>query len=173
MSNSNSYTIIFLDWDGTMLSQRTANHGETVTAPDGPTRDGYIFTAWSRDLSSVTEDMFVIALYEKDNTNALPVYFVDADGGIVLTAYVTEAVPQAPAWENHTFFDWITEDANLDNGITIRATYTDDMPTETPTVSYQPSVLSPRKVFRDGQIFILMPDNSMYDAHGKRIELHL
>ena len=60
-----TYTVFFLDWDGTELKKETVSEGQDATAPADPVRDGYKFIGWNRDFSNVTEDMIVIAEYEK------------------------------------------------------------------------------------------------------------
>ena len=59
------YTVIFKNWDGTVLKTETVKEGSSATAPDDPTRDGYVFTGWDIDFSNVTNDLIVTAQYEK------------------------------------------------------------------------------------------------------------
>jgi len=59
----NTYTVTFLDHDGTELLQQTVNHGSTATAPLPPIRIGHAFSAWDTDFSTVTEDLTVTAMY--------------------------------------------------------------------------------------------------------------
>ena len=60
-----TYTVIFKDWDGTTLKTQNVEDGASATAPDDPTRDGYVFTGWDIDFSNVTNDLIVTAQYEK------------------------------------------------------------------------------------------------------------
>lgn len=56
-------TVTFVDWDGTVLSTQTVEYGKAATAPDYPTRDGYVFTTWDKNFDAVTEDITVTAQY--------------------------------------------------------------------------------------------------------------
>ncbi len=67
----NTYTVTFIDHDGTQLSQQTIDHGNMAIAPSEPIRMGYVFTGWDKDFKAVTEDLTVTALYEID-TPILP-----------------------------------------------------------------------------------------------------
>lgn len=58
--------VVFVDWDDTVLKEaQTVNYGEAAIAPEDPTREGYKFTGWDKNFSSVKEDMTIKAQYEK------------------------------------------------------------------------------------------------------------
>ena len=61
-----TYTVTFKDWDGTTLKTEMVEEGTSVTAPNNPSRDGYIFTGWDKDFSNVTSDLIVTAQYTKN-----------------------------------------------------------------------------------------------------------
>ena len=42
----NTYTVSFNSNDGSTVDNITVNHGEKVTAPEAPTKDGYAFAGW-------------------------------------------------------------------------------------------------------------------------------
>ena len=62
------YSVIFKDYDGTVLSTQSVKEGTAATAPKNPTRDGYEFTGWDKSFSKVTSDITVTAMYEKIST---------------------------------------------------------------------------------------------------------
>jgi uncharacterized repeat protein (TIGR02543 family) len=62
----NTYTVTFVDFDGTVLGTDTANWNTAATAPTDPTREGYTFTGWDADFSSVTAEMTVTAQYTEN-----------------------------------------------------------------------------------------------------------
>ena len=63
-----TYTVRFLDWNGTVLDTQTINHGSNATPPPNPTRDGYTFSGWSGNYTNVTTDVDIIAQYTKNSS---------------------------------------------------------------------------------------------------------
>ncbi|MBQ9743367.1 MAG: InlB B-repeat-containing protein, partial [Ruminococcus sp.] len=59
----NKYTVTFVDWDGTVLKSDSVEYGSAATAPAAPTRDGYEFTCWDIDFTSITSTITVTAQY--------------------------------------------------------------------------------------------------------------
>ena len=70
-------TVVFQDWDGTVLSTQTVSYGSAATKPMAPSRRGYTFSGWSAGFSNVTSDMTIVAEYE---INTYTVSFYDVDG---------------------------------------------------------------------------------------------
>jgi uncharacterized repeat protein (TIGR02543 family) len=60
----NQYTATFKDYDGETLGTSTVNYLTSAVAPADPERDGYTFTGWDTDFSSMTADITVTATYE-------------------------------------------------------------------------------------------------------------
>ena len=58
-----TYTVIFKDHDGTVLKTETVESGNSATAPEDPTREGYIFIGWDKAFDNITEDIVVNAEY--------------------------------------------------------------------------------------------------------------
>lgn len=63
----NTYQVIFLDWDGTILDVQKVRYQKDAEAPEEPTREGYTFTGWDKDFTNVTADLVVTAQYTKDD----------------------------------------------------------------------------------------------------------
>ena len=63
-----TYTVRFLDWNGTVLDTQTINHGSNATPPPNPTRDGYTFSGWSGNYTNVTANVDIIAQYTKNSS---------------------------------------------------------------------------------------------------------
>jgi uncharacterized repeat protein (TIGR02543 family) len=59
----NQYTITFDSAGGSAVAEITDDYGATITAPSAPTRDGYTFTGWDKDIpeSMPAEDMTITA----------------------------------------------------------------------------------------------------------------
>ena len=65
------YTVTFMDWDGTILSEQVVDFGTDAIAPTTPVREGYTFKGWDKDFSNVQSDLIVIAQYEKNPESAV------------------------------------------------------------------------------------------------------
>ena len=59
-----TFTVRFVDWDDTLLKKQTVEKGKDATAPEDPTRDGYVFIGWDKDYTDVQSDLIVTALYK-------------------------------------------------------------------------------------------------------------
>ncbi len=59
--------ISFYDYDGgNLLATSIYNYGAKVILPETPTRTGYIWQGWSKNITYATENMTVYGLWEKD-----------------------------------------------------------------------------------------------------------
>ena len=67
----NTYTVVWQDWDGTVLDVQTVVEGQTAQAPADPVREGYTFTGWDTDFGCITGDTVVTALYEANEPVAV------------------------------------------------------------------------------------------------------
>lgn len=70
------YTVVFSDYDGTVLKTQTVAKGENATAPVNPEREGYIFTGWDNTFINVQDNISVTAQYVENSDG--PVIFVDS-----------------------------------------------------------------------------------------------
>lgn len=109
-SCSKKYTVTFVDHDGTTLKEETIKKGTTITEPSDPTRDGYTFVGWDNDLSNITSDIIVNAVYKK---NQYTITF-DTDGGSIIDAYTLDynsfvIAPNNPTKEGYVFIGWDKE----------------------------------------------------------------
>ncbi|WP_181918734.1 S8 family serine peptidase [Wenzhouxiangella sediminis] len=59
----NTYTVTFVDFDGTVLDTQTVDHGSAAIAPADPVRPNYTFTGWDVAFDNVTGDLTVTAQY--------------------------------------------------------------------------------------------------------------
>lgn len=76
--NENIVTIIFKDYDGSVLKEEKLKKGEDGTAPEKPVRDGFVFIKWDTSYENVMTDIIVTAIYEEINE---PTFVVDEVNG--------------------------------------------------------------------------------------------
>ena len=60
----NTYTVRFVDFDGSVIDTQTVNWNTGATAPANPSREGFTFIGWDTDYDPVTSDLTVTAQYE-------------------------------------------------------------------------------------------------------------
>ena len=133
--NANQYTITFDTNGGSDIAPITQDYGTEITAPDNPTRKGYTFKGWDKEIPETmpAENMTVKAQWE---INQYTISF-DTNGGSEIAPitqdYGTEiTAPDKPTRKGYTFKGWdkeIPETMPAEN-ITITARWKD---TEKPT----------------------------------------
>ena len=133
--NTNKYTITFDTNGGSEIAPITQDYGTEITAPDSPTRKGYTFKGWDKEIPKTmpAENITVKAQWE---INQYTITF-DTNGGSEIAPitqdYGTEiTAPDNPTRKGYTFKGWdreIPETMPAEN-ITITARWKD---TEKPT----------------------------------------
>ena len=63
MYTINTYTVTFVNSNGTVLGTSTVEYGSAASAPTNPRRAGYRFTGWSAPFGTITGDVTVTAQY--------------------------------------------------------------------------------------------------------------
>ncbi len=86
LPSANTYTVNFVDWDGSILSSQAVGYGEAAVAPADPTRDNYKFTGWDKDFTNVTGNLTIIAEYVPNTYNVT----VNQTAGGTTSASATE-----------------------------------------------------------------------------------
>ena len=133
--NTNKYTITFDTNGGSEIAPITQDYGTEITAPDNPTRKGYTFKGWDKEIPETmpAENITVKAQWE---INQYTIAF-DTNGGSEIAPitqdYGTEiTAPDNPTRKGYTFKGWdkeIPKTMPAEN-ITITARWKD---TEKPT----------------------------------------
>ncbi len=126
-----TFTVTFVDYDGTVLKTETVEEGKGATAPTASIREGYTFVGWDKEFDEVTEDITVKAVYvDSDPAGTYTVTFYDYDGTTVLgTSTVTEGKaatpPTNPSKSGATFLGWNGNYANVTKNESVVAVYDD------------------------------------------------
>ena len=60
----NTYTVTFIGKDGSVLKTEDVQYGQDATPPTPPDVEGYTFTGWSAEYTSVKANLEITAIYE-------------------------------------------------------------------------------------------------------------
>jgi uncharacterized repeat protein (TIGR02543 family)/LPXTG-motif cell wall-anchored protein len=120
----NTYTVTFVDYDGTEIDEQTIDWNEAADAPDDPAREGHTFAGWDTDFDAVTRNLTVTATY---TINTFTVEFVDFDGTVLDTQTVdwntAATAPDDPERDGYEFTGWDIDFDAVTENLTVRATY--------------------------------------------------
>ena len=135
-SANTEYTVIFKDWDGTVLSEKTYRLGDKVTAPANPTRAAddactYAFAGWNKTVVDCDGDATYTATYTQTYIN-YTVVFQNWDGTVLSSntyhwgdTVTSPARPTRPEDANYkySFSGWDKPVVNCAGNATYTATY--------------------------------------------------
>ena len=107
--NTNKYTITFDTNGGSEIAPITQDYGTTITAPAAPTREGYTFIGWDRDIPT-TMPAENVTITAKWKVNSYTITF-DTAGGSEIASITQDygtaiTVPESPTREGYTFIGW-------------------------------------------------------------------
>ena len=109
---ANTYTITFDTAGGSEIAPITQEYGTVITAPEAPTREGYTFIGWDKEIPTTmpAENMTVTAQWE---INRYTITF-DTAGGSEITPITQDygtaiTAPADPTREGYTFIGWDKE----------------------------------------------------------------
>ena len=109
---ANTYTITFDTAGGSEIAPITQDYGTVITAPETPTREGYTFIGWDKEIPTTmpAENMTVTAQWE---INQYTITFDTAGGSEIapiMQDYGTNITsPADPTREGYTFIGWDRE----------------------------------------------------------------
>ena len=75
------FCVIFKDYDDSIIDVQYIIENNSANEPSAPHRDGYLFIGWDKDFSKVTENLVVIAKYEKSSSPTISVENITAKAG--------------------------------------------------------------------------------------------
>ena len=109
---ANTYTITFDTAGGSEIAPITQDYGTVITAPEAPTREGYTFIGWDKEIPTTmpAENMTVTAQWK---INRYTITF-DTAGGSEITPITQDygtaiTAPADPTREGYTFMGWDRE----------------------------------------------------------------
>lgn len=122
----NKYTVTFMDGEKVLAAFTNVPHGDTVTAPEVPEKDGKTFSKWDKDFSKVTSDLTINAVYDVDT---FTVTFKDGEKVLETQTVEYEAAATAPDTarlsppEGMHFAKWDKDFSKVTESIEVSAVY--------------------------------------------------
>lgn len=122
----NKYTVTFMDGEKVLATFTNVTHGDTVTAPEVPEKDGKTFSKWDKDFSKVTSDLTINAVYDVDT---FTVTFKDGEKVLETQTVEYEAAATAPDTarlsppEGMHFAKWDKDFSKVTESIEVSAVY--------------------------------------------------
>lgn len=161
-----SYTVTFVDYNGSILKTETVDYGNQATPPDNPTREHYVFSGWDTDYSNVTTNVTVRATYRPADYT---VKFIGWNGAVLKTEtviYQNDATaPTPPEREGYVFDRWSHDFTNVSSNLDVTAIYiqkeytvtfvdSDDSVLKTETVKHGNAATPPANPTKEGYTFV-------------------
>lgn len=122
----NKYTVTFMDGEKVLKAFTNVTHGDTVTAPEVPKKDGKTFKGWDKDFSNVTSDLTINAVYD---VHTFTVTFKDGEKVLETQTVEYEAAATAPDTarlsppEGMHFAKWDKDFSKVTENIEVSAVY--------------------------------------------------
>ena len=118
------FTVIFLDEDQNQIKEEKVKYKESATAPTLDLEEGYELTGWSKDFSSVTEDLVLEPIVKKIKYT---VKFIDTDGTVLKEVTVahgnTASFGGDPKKTGYNFIGWDQDIKNIKSNMEVKAKY--------------------------------------------------
>lgn len=165
-----TYTVKFLNWDGSVISETVYNSGSTVTQPATPQRAAdetytYTFAGWDKEVTACTADAVYTAVYTPSYID-YTVTFKNWDGSVIAenTYHYGDAVtaPATPEKEadktyTYTFAGWDKTVTACTGDAVYTATYTPVYIDYTVTFQNADGTLISTNTYHYGET-VLIPD---------------
>lgn len=122
----NKYTVTFMDGEKVLETFTNVPHGDTVTAPEVPEKDGKTFSKWDKDFKNITSDLTINAVYDVDT---FTVTFKDGEKVLETQTVEYEAAATAPDTarlsppEGMHFAEWDKDFSKVTEDIEVSAVY--------------------------------------------------
>ena len=177
----NKYVIDFVGEDNILLQRDTLDYGSLPifrgTLPSKPSTDEYTysFVGWTPNITEVVGQATYTAVFDSI-LNMYTIMFLNSDSSLLqldTVAYgsMPEYRGEDPVKPNEdeyffVFTGWNPEVVAVTGNATYIATY-ESHGTGVETID---ETKKPLKVWRDGKMYILLPDGRIFDSTGKKVE---
>lgn len=114
-----TYTVTYVDWDGTEISRQQVVQGETASLPENPSREHYRFMGWDTGNTNVRSDMIITAQYEKETYTVVWVDWSRQNFAIDSYTYDDELLePSLEEVEGYELVGWTDENGEVPEKVT-------------------------------------------------------
>ncbi len=111
-----TYTVVFKDYDGSVISSEVLGYGSEINVPEDPSRPSdieydYTFAGWKglEESMKVTGDVTFTAIYT-EKIRSYTVVFRDCDGSMISTSVQEYGslviLPEQPSWPSDAKYDY-------------------------------------------------------------------
>ena len=120
-----TYTVTFVNYDGTTLTTSMVNSGEDATPPTNPSKSGADFLGWTGNYTNVTKNETVRAVYS-DEKNVIIAHSVSGTaGGTVTVLFEITGKVKACGFDFALFYDAGLEIVSYDNDLDLDVVFND------------------------------------------------
>ena len=157
LSNCVTYSVKFINYDGSVLLEQSYIYGDTISVPSNPTRPSdniynYTFVGWDKDISSICTGNVTYTAQYSNEYREYTITFLDENGNIISSGtyhYGDNVAIPVPTKEsdntyNYTFSGWDTSvSETCDGDATYTATFSSSYIEYTVTfIDYDGTVIS-------------------------------
>lgn len=117
----NTYTVQFVDFDGTLLNKQTIPYGQDAAVPASPKREGYSFKGWDKEYNNITSSLTITAQYIQ---KSFTVTFKDGEGNTIGTPQKVlygEAAVEPDSSNISGFVGWNKDFSYITSSLTVSA----------------------------------------------------
>jgi len=108
-SPRDAYIVQFVDAEGRLVDVARVFHGDSVTPPEAPTKEGHTFTDWSESLDRITRDKRIEALYAIEEYTVRYETYMEEGLPDETLAYGEDLSLPVLEMEDHLFVGWYAD----------------------------------------------------------------
>lgn len=159
--NISIYSVIFQNWNGSILSTQNVKYGENANPPTVPTRVGYTFTGWDKAYTNITSDCVITATF---SVNQYTISFNTNGGSSVANQIVNYGgkvnKPKNPVKDGLIFEDWYIDK-------TLKTKYDFNKPVSSNLVLYAKWISYPQITTKYDRYFLVQEKFDIEDIKNK------